>query len=80
MDLSKFTSNKNILSKIITLGYNNFVAKLCPYSNNWKYSLVQTYLFSFLSNYTKVDQNKPKWTEIVRIGPRWTKMYQTKPR
>ena len=34
VDLLKFIYNKNILSKIITLGYNNFVAKLCPYSNN----------------------------------------------
>ena len=30
MDLSKFTSNKKILSKVVILGYNQFVAKLCP--------------------------------------------------
>ena len=34
MDLSKFTSNKKILSKVVTLGYNQFVTKLCLVTNS----------------------------------------------
>ena len=30
VDLSKFISNKKILSKIVTLGYNQFCNKLYP--------------------------------------------------
>ena len=34
VDLSKFTSNKKILSKVVTLGYNQFVTKLCHVTNS----------------------------------------------
>ena len=30
VNLLKFISNKKILNKVVILGYNNFVAKLCP--------------------------------------------------
>ena len=33
MDLSKFTSNKKILSKVVALCYNQFLAKLYSFEN-----------------------------------------------
>ena len=31
MNLSKFTTNKKILSKVVVLDYKNFVIKFCSY-------------------------------------------------
>ena len=54
--MSKLTSNKNILNKVIALGYNQFFAKLCPNLNYVMYNLVKKKIF-YLKKKSKLFRN-----------------------
>ena len=56
VDLSKFISNKKILSKVVTLGYINFVAKCCPFEN----LTIELYVIYALDTHVKFCVNLQK--------------------